>query len=154
MELTVPSQQAHPVACAAALEVQRIIRDERILDNVTRMGQVLENLLTEQIGPLEFVGDIRGRGLFFAVEFMQDPVNKVPFPPSLKLCNQIVDQALELGLNILGNLGTTGEVHVDHVIMSPPYIVTAPELRRMVGILREAITIVTAQVSRTKETKL
>ncbi|KAM5344374.1 hypothetical protein ACJ41O_012911 [Fusarium nematophilum] len=112
--------QAHPVACAAALEVQRIIRDEDVLGNVVKMGEVLERLLREQIEPLDFVGDIRGRGLFWAVEFMQDPVNKIPFPSSLKLCHQIVDQALELGLNILGNLGATGEVHVDHVIVSPP----------------------------------
>ncbi|KAH7127373.1 pyridoxal phosphate-dependent transferase [Dactylonectria macrodidyma] len=123
--------QAHPVACAAALEVQRIIRDENILGNVTRMGHVLETLLKEQIGPLEFVGDIRGRGLFWAVEFMQNPVDKVPFAPNAKLCNQIVDRALELGLNVLGNLGTTGEVHVEHVIMSPPYVVTEAELTQM-----------------------
>ncbi|RSL72934.1 hypothetical protein CEP53_000964 [Fusarium sp. AF-6] len=45
--------QAHPVACAAALEVQRIIRDEDLLGNVARMGQVLEPLLKEKIGPLE-----------------------------------------------------------------------------------------------------
>ncbi|KAK7420358.1 hypothetical protein QQX98_002781 [Neonectria punicea] len=142
--------QAHPVACAAAFEVQRAIRDEDLLGNVNKMGQVLGNLLREKIGPLEFIGDIRGRGLFWAVEFMLDPVNKVPFPPNLRLCNQIVDQALELGLNILGNLGDTGEVHVEHVIMSPPYVVTELELRRMVSILREAITSVTAHVCHAK----
>ncbi|KAH7131677.1 pyridoxal phosphate-dependent transferase [Dactylonectria estremocensis] len=140
--------QAHPVACAAALEVQRIIRDEDVLGNVTRMGTVLETLLKEQIGPLKFVGDIRGRGLFWAVEFLQNPVDKVPFHPNVKLCNQIVDRALELGLNILGNLGTTGEVHVEHVIMSPPYVVTEAELTRMVGILREAIVDPSSGMSR------
>ncbi|KAM0426286.1 hypothetical protein ACHAPT_008326 [Fusarium lateritium] len=138
--------QAHPVACAAALQVQRIIRDEDILGNVTRMGKVLETLLREQIAPLDFVGDIRGRGLFWAVEFIKNPVNKTPFPPDLRLCHQIVDHALELGLNILGNLGATGEVHVDHVILSPPYVVTESELRRMVGVLRQAITAVTGRV--------
>ncbi|KAJ4110480.1 hypothetical protein NW765_014805 [Fusarium oxysporum] len=112
--------QAHPVACAAALEAQRIIRDEDILTNVQEMGKVLERLLRTNLGHMEFVGDIRGRGLFWAVEFVQDRRTKTPFPANMRLCHQIVDKALDLGLNILGNLGETGDIHVDHVIMSPP----------------------------------
>ncbi|XEV05501.1 hypothetical protein FSHL1_010788 [Fusarium sambucinum] len=65
-----PRFQAHPVTCAAALEVQRIIRDEHILTNIQRMGAVLERLLKDNIGQLDSVGDIRGRGLFWAVEFV------------------------------------------------------------------------------------
>ncbi|KAM0271699.1 hypothetical protein ACHAPA_002464 [Fusarium lateritium] len=146
--------QAHPVACAAALEVQRIIRDENLLAKVRERGMALETLLRTHIGPLGFVGDIRGRGLFWAVEFVQDTRNKTPFPASMRLCHQIVDKALELGLNILGNLGDTGDVHVDHVIMSPPYVVTETELERMVGILREAIEAVILDVVHTLEPRL
>nr|RBQ97185.1 hypothetical protein FVER53263_07044 [Fusarium verticillioides] len=111
--------QAHPVACAAALEVQRIVRDEDILANVREMGKVLEMLLRTNLGHMEYVGDIRGRGLFWAVGFVQDRRTKTPFSANMRLCHQIVDKALELGLNILGNLGETGDIHVDHVIMSP-----------------------------------
>ncbi|KAJ0157267.1 hypothetical protein HZ326_0433 [Fusarium oxysporum f. sp. albedinis] len=138
--------QAHPVACAAALEAQRIIRDEDILTNVQEMGKVLERLLRTNLGHMEFVGDIRGRGLFWAVEFVQDRRTKTPFPANMRLCHQIVDKALDLGLNILGNLGETGDIHVDHVIMSPPYVVTESELGRMVGILRESIQTVMSEV--------
>lgn len=138
------AEQAHPAACAAAIEVQRIIRDEDILDNVTRLGVVLERLLRDQIGDLKLVGDIRGRGLFWAVEFMLDPETLVPFPANAGFCNRIVDRALELGLNILGNLGTTGAVHVEHVIISPPYVVTEAELCRMVSILKRAIQEISA----------
>ncbi|CAF3602943.1 unnamed protein product [Fusarium graminearum] len=91
---------AHPVACAAALEVQRIIRDERVLTNVQKMGTELERLLRDHIGPLESVGDIRGRGLFWAVEFFQDRQRKTPFPASIRLCHRILDKSLNLGLNI------------------------------------------------------
>ncbi|KAJ4127688.1 hypothetical protein NW768_007959 [Fusarium equiseti] len=146
--------QAHPVACAAALEVQRIIRDEDLLGNVSRMGQVLERLLKQRLGQLDVVGDIRGRGLFWAVEFVQDKASKSPFPPGLRFCHEVVDEALKLGLNILGNLGTTGEVHVDHVIMSPPYVVTKPELERMVGILEEAIGTVVSRIYHAGDARL
>ncbi|KAH7182790.1 pyridoxal phosphate-dependent transferase [Fusarium flagelliforme] len=145
--------QAHSVACAAALQVQRIIPDEDILTNVQKMGIVLENLLKTHIGSLGHVGDVRGRGLFWAVEFVQDRQSKTPFPASLGLCHRIVDKSLDLGLNILGNLGQTGEVHVDHVIISPPYVVTESELERMVGILREAILNVVSEISEIQEAK-
>ncbi|KAH6965485.1 pyridoxal phosphate-dependent transferase [Fusarium venenatum] len=138
--------QAYPVACAAALEVQRIIRDEHILTSVQKMGAVLERLLKDHIGPLDTVGDIRGRGLFWAFEFVQDRQSKTHFPASMRLCHRIVDKSLDLGLNILGNLGQIGDVHVDHVIMSPPYVVTESELERMVGILQTAIQAVVSKV--------
>ena len=64
--------QAHPVACAAALEVQRIIRDDNLLANVRAMGRRLETALTERFGNHRHVGDVRGRGLFWALEFVAD----------------------------------------------------------------------------------
>ena len=111
------------------------------------MGHVLETLLREEIEPLGLVGNVRGRGLFWTVEFMRDKRSKTPFKPGAKFCDKVVLQALDLGLNILGNLGSTGEVHVEHVIISPPYIVTAEELRQMVSLLKQAILDVSASVS-------
>ncbi|KAL3593800.1 hypothetical protein FPOAC2_08101 [Fusarium poae] len=110
------------------------------------MGPVLEYLLKDHIRSLESVGDICGKGLFWAVEFVQDFQNKTPFPASMRLCHRIVDKSLDLALNILGNLGQTGDVHVDHVIMSPPYVVTESDLERMVGILQTAIQVVVSKV--------
>jgi adenosylmethionine-8-amino-7-oxononanoate aminotransferase len=77
--------QAHPVACAAALEVQRIIRDENLLANVQAMGQQLEMALQDRFGNHRQVGDIRGRGLFWALEFVADRRSKAAFDPALKL---------------------------------------------------------------------
>ena len=68
--------QAHPVACAAALEVQRVIRDDGLLENVRTMGARLEAALTERFGNHRHVGDIRGRGLFWALEFVVDRGSK------------------------------------------------------------------------------
>lgn len=126
--------------------MQRIIQRETLLDNVVAMGEVLGRLLREQLGGLEFVGDVRGRGLFWAVEFMKDPKRRVPFEPEAKFCDQVVVRALDLGLNILGNLGTTGQVHVEHVIISPPYVVNEEELERMVAILRTAVLDVSGRL--------
>lgn len=60
--------QGHPVSCAAAIEVQRIIREEDLLQNVRTMGQLLGALLHDQLGSIHpHVGNIRGRGLFWGV---------------------------------------------------------------------------------------
>ncbi len=77
--------QAHPVACAAALEVQRIIAEDWLLANVRAMGDRLEAALLERLGNHRHVGDIRGRGLFRAIELVADRATKQCFDPALKL---------------------------------------------------------------------
>jgi len=59
--------QGHPVACAAALAVQKEIKERNLLENVRNMGKVLETLLTKSLKNHQHVGDIRGRGLFWGV---------------------------------------------------------------------------------------
>lgn len=61
--------QGHPVACAAALEVQRILREDRLVENVAKMGTYMERLLRDRLGGHPHVGDIRGKGLFWGVRF-------------------------------------------------------------------------------------
>ncbi|RFU78365.1 aminotransferase class-3 [Trichoderma arundinaceum] len=131
--------QAHPTACAAALAVQKIIKRKGILDHVAAMGRFLETELYEEIGHLPHVGNIRGRGLFWAVEFMRDPATRSPFPIEHNFSNRIVEVASELGLNILGNLGKTGKIDVELVILAPPYIITEDEIRAIVQLLKRAI---------------
>jgi adenosylmethionine-8-amino-7-oxononanoate aminotransferase len=59
--------QGHPVACAAALEVQKIVEEEDLLSNVLEMGDYLESSLKRRLERHEHVGDVRGRGLFWGV---------------------------------------------------------------------------------------
>lgn len=137
--------QAHPTACAAALAVQRIIKRDGVLGNVKAMGLFLESELRQKLGRLPYVGDIRGRGLFWAVEFILDTTTKTPFAREHNFSNRIVEMAAELGLNVLGNLGKTGELDVELVIISPPYIVSRAEVKSIVDLLKHAIEIVTGE---------
>ncbi|KAJ5266825.1 hypothetical protein N7478_009633 [Penicillium angulare] len=131
--------QAHPLACAAAVAAQKIISQERLVERANSRGQKLEALLRKEIEPLPLVGDIRGRGLFWAVEFVLSKDDKTPFPIEANFCSQVVKQSLKMGLNILGNLGHTGEYQVDHIMLCPPYTVTDGELEEIVAILKAAI---------------
>jgi adenosylmethionine-8-amino-7-oxononanoate aminotransferase len=62
--------QGHPIACAAACEIQRIFDEENLVENVRDMGAYLGELLHQRLGGHANVGDIRGRGLFWGVSLV------------------------------------------------------------------------------------
>jgi adenosylmethionine-8-amino-7-oxononanoate aminotransferase len=130
---------AHPMACAAALEVQRIIKEERLLEHVGSLGQVLERKLTERFGNHRHVGDIRGRGLFQAIELVEDRTSKRPFDPDLKLHQRIKMAAFDLGLACYPAGGTVDGHSGDHVLLAPPYIATASDIDLIVDRLGAAV---------------
>lgn len=119
--------QAHPLACAAALAVQEVIAEENLLANVAAMGTLLEAGLTERLGNHRHVGDIRGRGLFWAVELVEDRASKAVFDPALKLNERVKREAYARGLGCYPMGGTIDGRHGDHVILAPPYNVTEAE---------------------------
>lgn len=133
--------QAHPVACAAALEVQRIIRDEGWLANVRAQGEFLERALSERLGSHPHVGDIRGRGLFFALEFLADPGRRLPFGPRLRVHERVKDHALRAGLAIYPGAGTIDGQVGDHVLLAPPYVSRQRDIEMIVERLEEAVRI-------------
>lgn len=129
----------HPMACAAALAVQHTIRDENLLANVTAMGARLEAGLTERLGNHAYVGDLRGRGLFWAVELVADRATKAPFPSAAKLNAAIKREAFARGLLIYAMGGTIDGKSGDHVMLAPPYNSTPDEIDFCVAALGNAI---------------
>jgi len=108
------------------------------------MGDLLARLLQREITPLPLVGDVRGRGLFWAVEFMLDKEKRIAFPLDDDFSSKIKDAALNLGLNVLSNMGFAGTYKVDSAAITPPFIVTEPEIVQIVQLLKEAIETVSA----------
>jgi len=131
--------QAHPVACAAALEVQRIIREDNLVGKVAAMGRRLETALQERFGNHRHVGDIRGRGLFWALEFVTDRASKQTFDPALKLNERVKAEGIARGLATYPMGGTIDGTNGDHVIVAPPYIATAADIDTIVERLGDAV---------------
>ena len=130
---------AHPMACAAALEVQHVIRDERLLDRVKERGSQLERRLIERFGNHRHIGDIRGRGLFRAIELVADRSKRAPFDPALKLHQRIKAAAFENGLACYPSGGTVDGRSGDHVLLAPPYIATSDDIDMIVDRLGHAV---------------
>ena len=132
---------AHPLACAAALEVQHVIRDEHLLDRVKERGSQLERRLTERFGNHRHIGDIRGRGLFRAIELVADRSKRAPFDPALKLHQRIKAAAFENGLACYPSGGTVDGRSGDHVLLAPPYIATSDDIDMIVDRLGHAVDL-------------
>jgi adenosylmethionine-8-amino-7-oxononanoate aminotransferase len=137
----------HPLACAAALAVQHVIRRDDLLANVRRQGTRLADCLTERFGNHRHVGDIRGRGLFQAIELVLDRPSKAPFDPALKLHARVKAEAMARGLMVYPMGGTIDGVEGDHVLLAPPFIVDASDVDAIVARLGDAVDAAIASVA-------
>src|SRR5438876_995998 len=90
----------HPLACAAALAVQRVIHRDQLLANVRAQGCHLSRRLQERFGNHPFVGDVRGRALLQGVELVADRGSKEPFDPNLQLHARVKREAMARGLMV------------------------------------------------------
>ncbi|KAJ5317151.1 hypothetical protein N7508_001659 [Penicillium antarcticum] len=128
--------QGHPVSCAAAYKVQQIIQEDNLLPNVRAMGEYLGQMLHERLDGHPHVGDIRGRGLFWAMEFVQDKATKEPYPPSKTLSWTLHTTGLkpEYSISLMPGSGGIDGVNGDHIILAPPYNTTRAEIDLIVDL--------------------
>lgn len=136
----------HAAACAGALAVQRAIRDRDLLVNVGQMGALLGQKLRARLAGHPNVGDIRGRGLFWGVEFVRDRETKEPFDPALRVHSRLKAQAMDLGLMCYPMGGTLDGERGDHVLLAPPFIMETGHADEIVEKLATALdrTLATA----------
>jgi len=130
----------HAVACAAALAVQEIIEQEGLVERVARIGEVLAERLRDRFGNHLHVGDIRGRGLMQALELVEDRADKRPFPAATKLWSRVKAAAMAEGLICYPSGGTADGTDGDHVLIAPPYTISAGELDELVRRLDRALS--------------
>jgi adenosylmethionine-8-amino-7-oxononanoate aminotransferase len=129
----------HPLACAAALAVQRVIRRDNLLVNVRDQGARLSRRLNERFGNHPFVGDVRGRGLFQGIEIVADRGTKETFDPAMKIHARIKKEAMARGLMVYPMGGTVDSLRGDHVLLAPPFILDAAAVDTIVERLGEAV---------------
>lgn len=132
----------HPMAAAAAVAVLETIRGDNLLTNVRAMGDLLDERLRARFGNHHHVGDIRGRGLFRAIELVEDRATKRPFDPARKVHAAIKKEAMARGLMVYPMGGTIDGARGDHVLLAPPFIVKPEDIDRIVERLGEAVDAV------------
>lgn len=121
----------HPTVCAAALANLEIIEREKLVQNARKQGRYLQKRLRALL-ELPYVGDVRGKGLIAAVEFVKDKATKEIFPPELRIAQKIWEKALDQGL-------ITRVAGANNIALCPPLIITREQIDEMISTLRRAI---------------
>jgi adenosylmethionine-8-amino-7-oxononanoate aminotransferase len=121
----------HAAACAGALAVQRRLRDDGLLARVRPMGELLERELRRAFAEHPHVGDIRGRGLLWALELVRQRDLKQPFHPGERIHARVKQEALNQGLLCYPMGGTIDGVRGDHVLLAPPYTIEPEQLEEL-----------------------
>lgn len=133
--------QAHPISCASALAVQKIVRREGLVAQCAKMGKLLEAKLRRELAGCKSVGDIRGRGLFWAVEFVKNTETKETFDPKIAFGLQVQLTAFDKGVAIYPGAATVDGKHGDHVLIAPPYIITESQMDTVCEVVRDSILV-------------
>jgi adenosylmethionine-8-amino-7-oxononanoate aminotransferase len=133
----------HAAACAGALAVFRRLADDQLLERVRPTGALLERALRAAFGEHRHVGDIRGRGLLWAIELVEDRATKKPFTPERRVHAQVKRRALDAGLMCYPMGGTIDGRNGDHVLLAPPYIIEPGQIDELAGKLRRAVDAAT-----------
>ncbi|MDT0402698.1 MULTISPECIES: aminotransferase family protein [Streptomyces] len=130
----------HPVSCAAGLAVQRHIADHGLVERCASAGERLKERLTAMGEASAFVSEVRGRGLLLAVELAAEPDRGVAFPRAERVQERVVAEAFRRGMLLMGGSGTADSPDGDHLLVSPPFVLTEAEGELLVELLEQSIT--------------
>jgi adenosylmethionine-8-amino-7-oxononanoate aminotransferase len=129
----------HPLAAAAGRAVVTALRDRGLVGRAARMGEVLNDRIRAAFGQHPHVGDIRGRGLFRALEFVADRETKATFDPARRIAARLKSAAMDEGLIVYPASGTIDGRMGDHVLIAPPFIIGETEIDDLVLRLDRAV---------------
>ena len=134
---------SHPISLAAGKAVLRFVRERKLVQAAEseRQGSIALNLrhALESLRAAKAVGDVRGIGLLWAVEFVADKATKRPFDPQLNFAGRVAQAAVARGLLVYPMQGCVDGVAGDHLLIAPPSVITSEQIDWAVKELREAI---------------
>ena len=129
----------HPVAAAAANAVIKKLINNDLVTRSAEKGKKLSNMLESKFSQHPNVGDIRGRGLFQGIEFVEDREKKKPLDPGLKFATKLKMNAFEAGLICYPMSGTRDGKNGDHVLLAPPFIIEDNQMDELIEKIDSAI---------------
>ena len=134
--------QAHPVSMAASHAVLDVLERENLFARVATASAALRQAL-EPLASSPVVGDIRGRGLLLAVEFVRDRKTRFPFPPSAGIAERVSQIAYVHNVAVYPIQGCADGAAGDHVLLAPPFIIGDAEISQIVSALHAAVSQIT-----------
>jgi adenosylmethionine-8-amino-7-oxononanoate aminotransferase len=140
---------AHPVAAAAGVAVLDHIKEKRLFDRVAPAGVELGRALEDLRANCSIIGDVRGLGLLWGIEFVQDRKNRTPFEATAHVADLVFDAAYEAGVLTYPIHGCADGTLGDHLLLAPPFILSSEEITALVTGLKTAVQRVEQNLSNT-----
>ena len=134
---------SHPISLAAGRAVLRYLQKLKLVHAAdsargdTPAAELRKAL--ESLRELEPVGDVRGIGLLWGVEFVADKPSKKPFAPGLNFARRVAEAAMRRGLLVYPMQGSVDGVSGDHLLIAPPAVITDEQIHWAVDQLRDSI---------------
>ena len=130
---------SHPVTCAVADEVLAIMERERLVERSAEVGARLGSSLKEELSGHPMVGDIRGTGMFWGIELVQEKATRRPYSPEKKVTNRVLGAAVRKGLFFYPATGMAGKAGGDAMMITPPFIIGDAEIEFIIRTARAAL---------------
>jgi adenosylmethionine-8-amino-7-oxononanoate aminotransferase len=134
---------AHPVSLAAGRAVLRYLTERNLVaaadSSCSSSAAAQFKQAFESLRPEEAVGDIRGIGLLWAIEFVADKASKRPFAPEKTFSARVGASALKRGLLVYPMQGCVDGIGGDHILLAPPAIIKGEQIAQAAELLRGAV---------------
>jgi len=128
----------NPLSCSAGLAVLEEIEKQNLLAKAERTGALLKSRLEALLPRFSFIGDVRGKGLLLAVEFVADRETMQPLPPEMNAHTEVVDMAFERGLIIYSRRTRGGRIG-DHFLICPPLIIEEAQIDELLEMFTDTL---------------
>ena len=128
----------NPLSCSAGLAVLEEIEKQNLLAKAERTGALLKSRLEALLPRFSFIGDVRGKGLLLAVEFVSDRETMQPLPPEMNAHTEVVDMAFERGLIIYSRRTRGGRIG-DHFLICPPLIIEEAQIDELLEMFTDTL---------------
>ena len=134
----------HAVGAAAALATLDYLEEHDLITRAAALGTYLGHKLRELRAELPAVGDVRGIGMMWGVEFVAERAGKTPYPAALRFGRRLCARCREMGVLFYPGYGSVDGLLGDHLMVAPPFIVTEGQIDAIVDCLYRAISIQSA----------
>lgn len=136
---------AHPVGCAAALEVLKIYEDDNMIANAAQMGRYIDAEVEKLKAKHPSIGDFRNTGLLGCIELVKNRMTKEPMAPfnakpdEMAIMNKVAARLKELGMYTF--------VRWNYIFIAPPLCITKEQVDEGLAMISDAISIADAYVN-------
>lgn len=128
-----------PVTAAAGLATLDVLEGGDLIARAATVGQALGDALAAEFGDHPYVGDVRGRGMMWAIELVADRETREPFPAEAKLALRVFEEAFDDGLIVYATPGCVDGAAGVNVMVAPPFVVTEEQIAEIVAQLHGAV---------------